>query len=201
MSVGDGWVAGGPRFVRRRWSWHRRKWLERATSRWAARGSSVGGAAGGPRFVRASWSWHWRKGPERAVRPWAICGSSGGGHRFGRAAVVMALPERTGAGGKPVAVSGPSGGGACGGLRFVRASPCCRAFGVWRSYPAIASRTIRDHPGDRRAWARSDEPLPLRRLKSDYLPEGRSHRFEIASGAMQEFSPLHMQCTRGKGIC
>ncbi|SIS59907.1 hypothetical protein SAMN02744133_101317 [Thalassospira xiamenensis M-5 = DSM 17429] len=71
-----GVVAGGPRFVRRRWSWDWRKGSERAARLWAVRWSSVGVVAGGPRFVRAWWSWHCRKGPERAVRSLAVGGPS-----------------------------------------------------------------------------------------------------------------------------
>ena len=36
-------------------------WPERATSRWAVRGPSVGEVAGGPRCVGVSWSCHCRK--------------------------------------------------------------------------------------------------------------------------------------------
>ncbi len=55
-------------------------WPERATSRWAVRGASVGEVAGGPRCVRASWSWHWR----RAGASSEVVGRlvAGGGTRF-----------------------------------------------------------------------------------------------------------------------
>jgi hypothetical protein len=61
-------------------------WLDRATSRWAVRGASVGEVAGGPRCVRASWSWHWRRGQSKQRG----CGASGG---WWRHEICPALPE------------------------------------------------------------------------------------------------------------